>query len=56
MKRITALLALLPATAFAHGAHAPVPDAGLHGLAHALPAVAVVALVAAVLVAWRARQ
>lgn len=43
MKRIAALIALLPVSAMAHGAHAPVPESS-HGLAHLAPALLVVAV------------
>ncbi len=55
MKRfatVTGLMAALPASAFAHGAHMPVSEAQ-HGLAHLAPALAVVAIAAAVLVITR---
>ncbi|MEL7114563.1 MAG: hypothetical protein AAGP08_03065 [Pseudomonadota bacterium] len=39
MKRLATLAALLPATAFAHGAHAPVPETA-HGAAHSTPVLA----------------
>ncbi|EBA05806.1 hypothetical protein [Sagittula stellata] len=47
MKRIAALIALLPVSAMAHGAHAPVPDSA-HGLAHLAPALLVIAVAAVV--------
>ncbi len=49
---ITTLAALAPASAMAHGLHAPVPEAS-HGLAHSAPPVAaLVVLVVLGLLAW----
>lgn len=43
MKRLATFVTLLPATAFAHGAHPPVaPEA--HGVAHALPVLVALAI------------
>lgn len=53
MKKLVALIALLPASAMAHGAHAPVPETS-HGLVHLAPALAVIVL--AVAVAWVTRR
>jgi hypothetical protein len=55
MKRfatVTGLMAALPASAFAHGAHMPVSEAQ-HGLAHLAPALAVIALAGVVLYVTR---
>ncbi|GFE63753.1 hypothetical protein [Litoreibacter roseus] len=41
MKRLTALAALLPGSALAHGGHAPVPEIA-HGLSHVGPFVGLV--------------
>lgn len=51
MKRIATLVALSPAAALAHGDHPhPHADGAVHGLLHALPVLAALALAAAA--AW----
>ena len=55
MKRVIALLALLPTPALAHGIHAPVSDP-LHGLAHLAPVALPVALLILAALVWRMRQ
>lgn len=46
MKKLFAVLAVMPGAALAHGGHAPMP-AGAHELSHAAPVVGGVIIVAA---------
>ncbi len=55
MKRLIALLALLPGSALAHGAHAPVAS-DWHWAAHLVPAAFAVSFGLLLFLAWRARQ
>ena len=54
MKKLTALIALVPGTAFAHGMHAPV-DPALHGFAHIVPALLVFGMAVVLGLLWRMR-
>ncbi|WP_238365334.1 hypothetical protein [Mesobacterium pallidum] len=54
MKRIATLIALVPASAMAHGAHAPVP-AVAHNTVHVLPLLGLAVIVAAAALAWLGR-
>ena len=55
MKHLFALVPLVPATAHAHGAHAPVSDP-MHPMAHVFPALLLAALCVVLVLLWRSRD
>ncbi|MDX8355481.1 hypothetical protein [Cognatiyoonia sp. IB215182] len=55
MKRLFALAVLAPTSALAHGGHAALAEPA-HGTFHAAPLIGAFALIAVVLVIWRARE
>lgn len=54
MKTLLTLAVLLPGAAFAHGGHAPLPEAA-HGMTHAGPVLAVIVIAVAAFLALRNR-
>lgn len=54
MKKLLFLTAIVPGGAFAHGVHAPVPEAS-HGLVHAAPVIGLAVIVIAGGLALRQR-
>lgn len=54
MKTLITLAVLLPGAAFAHGGHAPLPEAA-HGMTHAAPLLGVALIAVAAVLALRGR-
>ena len=54
MKTLLTLAVLLPGAVFAHGGHAPLPEAA-HGMTHAAPLLGIALIAVAAILALRGR-